>query len=129
MSTRGTIRFNNIEGKELVNIDKHCDSYIEGLGKDIANFLNSITVVNGIRLQEERKVANGFGCLIAQFIVNIKNGVGNVHIEEYCEQDYNYIIQETEDLNEFNIEVYNFNELIFKGNKQQFIDFVINYSE
>ena len=72
MSTRGTIRFKNIEGKELVNIYNHYDSYIEGLGKDIANFLNSITVVNGIRPQEDRKVANGFGCLIAQFIVDIK---------------------------------------------------------
>lgn len=127
MSTNGTIRFRNKNGKDLISIYNHFDSYVEGLGKDISNFLNNIKVVNGISLGQEKEIsniANGFGDLIAQFIVTFKKTVGSIYVEEYFEQEYNYIIQETEDMNEFNIKVYEFEQLIFEGNKKQFTEFI-----
>lgn len=127
MSTNGTIRFRNKNGKDLISIYNHYDSYVEGLGKDISNFLNNIKVVNGISLGQEKEIsniANGFGDLIAQFIVTFKKTVGSIYVEEYFEQEYNYIIQETEDMNEFNIKVYEFEQLIFEGNKKQFTEFI-----
>ena len=89
MATRGIVRFaKREEGVSFnehpenveVQIYNHYDSYPEGLGLQLAEFLSEFRVVNGLG-RDEGKVANGMGCLAAQLIVNMKDRPGNVYIE------------------------------------------------
>ena len=98
MSTRATITF--VDGnQELVKLYNHWDGYIEGLGYDIANWLLKKRIVNGISMNDTDDIANGVGCLVAQFIRDFKEGAGGLYVEplnssnEYI--DYNYRIMIT----------------------------------
>jgi len=91
MATRGIVRF--AERKEGVSFNEHpenvevqiynhYDSYPEGLGLNLAEFLSDFRVVNGLGSDLPDKVANGMGCLAAQLIADMKNGPGNVYVEK-----------------------------------------------
>lgn len=102
MGTRSTTKF--IEKREekltpLVNIYEQWDGYIEGKGYDLADFLKSKTIINGIsRGQDTSDYANGFGCLIAQYIKEFKKGVGGLYIADLDnKQEYNYEVIFDED--------------------------------
>ena len=93
MATRGLIRFaKREEGVSFnehpenveVQIYNHYDSYPEGLGLDLAEFLKDFKVVNGWG-GDENKIANGMGCLAAQLIVYMKNGPGSVYLQKPSE--------------------------------------------
>jgi len=90
MATRGIVRFaKREEGVSFnehpenveVQIYNHYDSYPEGLGVDLANFLAEFRVVNGLGSDSPDQIANGMGCLAAQLIVYMKDGPGNVYVE------------------------------------------------
>jgi hypothetical protein len=69
------------EDKPLVSIYRQFDGYPEGLGQDVAEFAAPLEIVNGI--SNRRGVqANGMGCLAAQLIKHLKEGVGNVYIRD-----------------------------------------------
>lgn len=79
----------------IINMYRQFDGYPEGHGLELAEFLNSFDeVVNGIPLGDNRKVANGMGCLAAQMIAHFKDGVGGIYIypvtTKDCWQDYEY---------------------------------------
>ena len=99
------------------------DGYPSGMGLDLANFLNSFDeITNGFKLNEKRKIANGIGCLAAQLVKEMKNGHGSVYLMSTfttdAGQDYEYHIYEKR------IIVKNYNEqVIFSGNKEQFLEF------
>ena len=102
MGTRSTTKF--IEKREekltpLVNIYQQWDGYIEGKGYDLADFLKSKTIINGLsRGQDTPDYANGFGCLIAQYIKEFKEGVGGLYITDLDnKQEYNYEVIFDED--------------------------------
>jgi len=57
----------------------HYDGYLDGVGKNISNFLKDMTVVNGLN-GGIPKVANGMGCLAAQLISNWKTEAGNFYL-------------------------------------------------
>ena len=72
---------NHVE-KSVVNIYRQYDGYPEGLGLELAEFLNDFTVVNGMGLEKKPlKLANGTGCLAAQLVQYLKDGPGNVYLE------------------------------------------------
>ena len=80
MATRGLIRFaKREEGVSFnehpenveVQIYNHYDSYPEGLGLQLAEFLSDFRVVNGLG-SGQSKVANGMGCLAAQIVSHFK---------------------------------------------------------
>ena len=76
----------------LVSVYQQYDGYIEGVGYDIARYILSKEICNGIRLGgDTSKLANGFDCLIAQFIRDFKTDVGGLYITtEDNIQEYNY---------------------------------------
>jgi hypothetical protein len=73
MGTRSTVKFyrNKHNEKEIVcvaSIYQQYDGYLEGVGKELIEWLKTFTIVNGISLDEEIKIANGIDCLAAQYI-------------------------------------------------------------
>lgn len=57
------------------------DGYPSGHGQDLANFLTPITLVNGIGMNDNRKLANGMGCLAAQLVANFKGSAGGFYLQ------------------------------------------------
>ena len=128
--------------KHLVSVYQQYDGYIEGVGHRIANYILSKEICNGIRLgRDTSKLANVFGCLIAQFIRDFKTDVGGLYIvDEECTQEYNYNIifdsdlyfnrddtMLVDDLNTdryFKVEVIDWNnQLIFEGTLKELLEF------
>ena len=68
------------DDKVLVNIYRQFDGYPEGHGVELAK-LCDVKIVNGISGDRKEKQANGMGCLAAQIIAGLKDGVGGVYIE------------------------------------------------
>lgn len=112
MGTRSTTKFIVKRGKDLtpiMNVYQQWDGYISGVGYDLANFLKRKKFINGIRLgQETDEYANGFGCLVAQYVKEFKTGVGSLYITDLDDkQEYNYEVIFDEDKyydGEFNVE-------------------------
>jgi hypothetical protein len=76
------------------------DGYLSGHGQELANFLNELTIGNGIPGKPELfTFANGMGCLAAQMIVWFKKTPGGFYIHpvdlnQDCWQDYEYHVYE-----------------------------------
>lgn len=102
MGTRSTIKFIRKRKNELtplVSIYQQFDGYIEGVGYDLANYLKSKKIINGISYgQNTDEYANGFDCLIAQFIRDFKKEVGGLYITDFDDvEEYNYKVIFDED--------------------------------
>lgn len=101
MGTRSTITFYEKSDDKLipyVNIYQQYDGYLEGVGKDLCTWLSKMTILNGYTLHDKYSddVANGVGCLVAQYIRNIKPHIGDTYIIPMDSSqegiDYNYKI-------------------------------------
>ena len=70
------------------------DGYPSGHGKELAEFLNLITMVNGIGRDDGTKIANGAGCLAAQIVAHFKDGPGGIYLmpstTKDADQEYEY---------------------------------------
>lgn len=97
MGTRSLTHIKDEDNKTLVTVYRQYDGYPKGHGLDLANFLVDITIVNGISLGENRKTANGMGCLAAQLIAELKKGAGGVYINtpdaKDCWEEYTYKVK------------------------------------
>lgn len=129
----------------LVSVYQQYDGYIEGVGYEIANYILSKEICNGIRLGgDTSKLANGFGCLIAQFIRDFKTDVGGLYIvDEQDTQEYNYNIIFDSDLyfngdfftdkntnDYFEIEVIDWNnKLLYSGSLEGLLEFKEVYDD
>lgn len=95
MGTRSLTFVYDKDGKKLINMYRQYDGYPSGHGKDLAEFLEPITMVNGIGMTEA-VIANGPGCLAAQLVAHFKDGPGGIYLEQTtavdCGQDYEYHI-------------------------------------
>ena len=83
------------EHRPIINLYRQYDGYMEGHGLELAEFLAPYTVVNGLGLGEERKVANGMGCLAGQLVAHFKKGAGQFYLHapvlgQDCCQEYEY---------------------------------------
>ena len=80
---------------------RQMDGYLEGHGKDLAEWLNDYIVVNGIRMDETRKIFNGMDCLAAQMYAHFKKDAGNIYCKHPdivdCGEEYLYEIEEDHD--------------------------------
>ena len=69
------------------------DGYLEKVGIDLVNFVDSKKIVTGYT--NPCTQFNGFGCMIAQYIARFKQGTGNMYIcspdQQYVEE-YNYTV-------------------------------------
>ena len=127
------------DGKEpMINMYSQFDGYPSHHGSKLAEFLNSFdAIVNGIRVGDNRKIANGMGCLAAQLVHNFKGSVGgeesiamkgrspNLAGQFYlypvtakdCGQEYEYHVYENK------VVVKNPTEVIFSGTWREFNEF------
>lgn len=103
MGTRATVKFYNSkpteESKPLFNVYFQFDGYYEGVGHELADFLISKKLINGINNQTmEQGFANGMGCLSAQYIKEIKTEIGGVYLHSIDdEEQYDYKVYPTEE--------------------------------
>ena len=89
MSTRAQVRFatrevgvsfNEHPEKVIVQVYKHWDGYPSGHPTQLANWLVDKKIVNGIG-RDTWNVANGLGCLAAQYIAAFKMEAGDLYVE------------------------------------------------
>lgn len=99
MGTRSTVKFydeDNNPQKPILSVYHQFDGYIEnGIGWELAKFLKSKTIINGIQHETMGNgFANGMGCLAAQYIAEKKIKIGNLYLTtENDEQLYNYEVR------------------------------------
>ena len=90
MSTRSLVRFaKREEGVSFsehperveVQVYKHYDGYPSGHPVELAEFLKEFKIVNGLPYGDDSKMANGLGCLAAQYIAAFKMKAGDIYVE------------------------------------------------
>ena len=102
MATRSLVRFaRREEGVSFsehperveVQVYKHYDGYPNGHPVDLAEFLKDFKIVNGVPFGDDSKMANGLGCLAAQYVAAFKEGPGDIYIENQDTQhgDIEYV--------------------------------------
>lgn len=82
----------------IVCMYRQFDGYPTGHGAELAEFINSGKMVNGLGLETDR-VFNGMGCMAAQMIAHFKQTPGGFYIyavdlDQDCWQDYEYHVFE-----------------------------------
>jgi len=141
VGTRSTIKFIRKSGNDLtplVNIYQQYDGYVEGVGYDLAKWLKGKRIINGIGMgQNTNAYANGFECLIAQFIRDFKKEVGGLYIttiDNSQEYDYQVIFDEDKMFGDkpftFNTDGWDVDELItikvnsfFEGTPSELLEY------
>ena len=122
MGTR-CLTFVYVGNVPVINIYRQFDGYPSGHGHELAQFLNSKTLVNGYKDKNSAE-ANGMGCLAAQLIVQLKHGVGGIYIYPVastdCFQDYEYHVYEN------NVIVKDPTAVIFEGTWEEFAQFCLD---
>ena len=107
----------------VINIYRQYDGYPSGHGHELAQFLDSKTLVNGYGEQNSVE-ANGMGCLAAQLIVQLKHGVGGIYIYPVsstdCFQEYEYHVYEDK------VIVKDPTAVIFEGTWEEFGQFCLD---
>jgi hypothetical protein len=107
----------------VINIYRQYDGYPSCHGHELAQFLDSKTLVNGFGEQNSFD-ANGMVCLAAQLIVQLKHGVGGIYIYPVsstdCFQDYEYHVYEDK------VIVKNPTAVIFEGTWEDFAQFCLD---
>ena len=99
------------------------DGYLSGHGQELANFLNELTIGNGIpEYGDLFTFANGMGDLAAQMLVWFKKTPGGFYIHpidfnQDCWQEYEYHVYEDK------LIVKNPTEVIFEGSYEEFMSF------
>jgi hypothetical protein len=114
-------------GEKLVCIYRQFDGYPSGHGSELAGFLRDMVIVNGIPRNGPSKIANGAGCLAAQLLAKLKDGVGGIYIYPIATtdawQDYEYHIRACVDRGiEVKVRDYSGN-VLFAGNVEDFQNF------
>ncbi len=136
MGTRSIIKFQE-DGNDICAIYQQFDGYPECVGNALFKFLDNISIVNGIRLGETKRVANGVGCLAAQFIAEHKNGAGGLYLtipKDACQQyNYNvnckYVGEGLDAVEDIEITVSEYEDELFKGNLMNFGLFIDSYND
>jgi|TARA_R100001163_G_scaffold1869_5_gene2927 hypothetical protein len=123
MGTRSLTHFVE-EGETLATIYRQFDGYLSGHGNDLAEFLKGFNIVNGYS-GDTTNLANGMGCLTAQFIAHIKEGCGNIYLyppnSENCWEEYTYSVYLKD--NQLNIKAVKYdNEVVFEGTPEELLD-------
>ena len=116
---------------QILNLYRQHDGYLSGHGIELLEFLEPMTIVNGIPMGVSvSKLANGAGCLAAQMVSRFKVGVGSFYIESPAveglyENDYTYIVK-VHGGESISIEVYEYSERIFEeGSIKSFKEFIV----
>ena len=83
--------------KPITCMYRQYDGYMSGHGQELAEWLSEYTVVNGMGINETRKIANGMDCLAAQMFAHFKEGAGGIYCmhpdAEDCWEEFLYEIE------------------------------------
>ena len=133
MGTRATIKiarreegvsFSEKPDKVIVSIYQHFDGYPEGLGVTLANYLNGKMIVNGLG-KDNYRVFNGLGCLAASLIAELKDGPGNIYIEDPNKPNtwinYEYFVW-GDDHKDIWVSIFDGDECIFVGKPDKLLE-------
>ena len=119
------VSFSEIPDKTVVEIYHHWDGYPEGLGVKLASYLDDKSIVNGIGSKDNEDIIfNGLGCMAASIVAQLKDGPGNVYIEDrgsHAWIDYEYFIWGDTD-KEIWISIFEDSECIFVGKPTQLLE-------
>lgn len=101
MGTRSITRI-LADGKPLLTFYRQFDGYPSGHGKELAEFIAGITIVNGYNPSMRGGThANGAGCFAGQLVAKLKldgpdsrGGIGGIYIREHEaeNEEYTYTI-------------------------------------
>lgn len=64
----------------IICMYRQYDGYVAGHGRDIAEFIDGMVIVNGFGGNTPEKAANGMGCFAAQLVGHFKDGIGNIYL-------------------------------------------------
>ena len=134
MATRATVSiarreegvsFSEKPSKTIVDIYHHYDGYPEGLGVKLASYLDDKKITNGLGSGDDRDYYfNGLGCLAASLVAELKDGSGNVYIEDKDRPhgwlDYKYYVW-GDDNKDIWISIFDGDECIFVGKPRQLL--------
>ena len=123
MGTRSLTHIKEKNDKQtIITLYKQFDGYPDGWGRQLSDFLDRHTIVNGFSINETREVANGVACLIGKLISEVKgNGTGGLYVyppdAKDCGEEYEYHVEVCDMSGDINIKVYNTWEkkFIFEG--------------
>ena len=119
------VSFSEIPEKDIVSIYNHYDGYPEGLGVTLASYLDGKVITNGLGSRDDYDYFNGLGCLAASLIEELKDGPGNIYIEDpECPHDwidYDYYVW-GDDAKDIWISIFDGSECIFVGKPLQLLD-------
>ena len=116
--------------EELLLLYGQYDGYPSGVPTHVAKFIASGTMVNGYGADNGSIVFNGAGCMAAQLVAHLKDGVGTYYIQSLSSrgksgEDYLYDI--IVDHNEHSIVMVAYHneetpKEFFRGTPQEFIE-------
>ena len=120
MGTRSLTFVYDEDGEAIINLYRQYDGYMEGHGRELAEFLAGKRIVNGLS-GDTSMVFNGMGCLAASVVANFKDAAGGFYLHPVshtnCGQDYEYHVYEDK------VVVKNYNgRKIFSGNWEEFFN-------
>ena len=124
MGTRSLTTFiDNHTNEEIVVMYRQYDGYPGGHGRDLFNFINGMSVVNGIPGGKSRKqMANGISCLAAQVVSHFKKEVGQFYLYTADTRDYGeefvYIIYAKNNEIKVKVEDAYKKKVLFNGNTE-----------
>ena len=127
MGTRSLITFMNGD-QAITTVYWQFDGYPSGRGKELATFLASKRMVNGFGDKDSKILANGMGCLAAQWIKLEKDGVGSVYIyppnieDNDCGAEFHYWVS-GDGSKPLTVAVTD-DEPLFEGNVDEFVAWV-----
>lgn len=85
------------DGKDVIVMYRQFDGYLDGHGRELAEFLKGVKIGNGIFGDKEMgSFANGLGCLAAQIVAHFKTEVGGFYLypsgTRDCGEEFTYIV-------------------------------------
>lgn len=96
MGTRSLIHFKSEADETLCTVYRQFDGYPDGRGQELADFLKTRKLINGINGQKMDVAANGMGCLAAQWVAQEKDDIGGVYMytpdADNCWEEYTYTV-------------------------------------
>lgn len=112
------------EQKEICVLYRQYDGYVEGHGHELAKFLSTFRVVNGLGGVSSYQLANGAGCLFAQIIAHFKDEPGGFYLYPPGSRDEEYVYFVTAGHNKpIHVRVLAYGEEIFSGKPEELLIF------
>lgn len=136
MGTRCLTFITTNEEMPIICMYRQMDGYPEGHGRELAEFLAPIRMVNGLSESHPGTVdANGAECLAAQLVAHFKDGPGGIYLYRPNKnmdagQDYEYWIDVMGDPGTIQVRVYTpsiARKKLFKGTVAEFAAWCANY--